>query len=351
MCRLEGIPMNSVLDFHVARRGIVSVSIAAALILTTSLAAAAPQIIKVALVTPEESAWTRTLRQMDLELKEKTNGQLQFKIYAGGISGDEFDVLRKMQINQIQAAGFSGVGLGAILPKIRILEAPLLYRDDNEIDRVKDTLFDEFAADFEAKGFVLLGFAEAGAVYFFSKKDISTPAALKEVKMWVWKGDPVAQTFLQTFAIAAFPLHLADVGTGLETGMIDAFYSPPLAAVAFQWHTKISYVLDYPMANSTGALVIRKAAFDGLNAEHQGLLKDAAGRYCRELVQLARRQNLDALNVMKESGIQMTVPSADMVRIFHQHAETTYQKNIPALYSAELLARVRNILAEYRSGQ
>jgi TRAP-type C4-dicarboxylate transport system substrate-binding protein len=188
-------------------------------------------------------------------------------------------------------------------------------------------------------------------VYFFSKRDISTLAGLKEVNMWVWKGDPVAQVFLQTFGIATFPLHLADVGTGLETGMIDAFYSPPLAAVAFQWHTKIGYVLDYPMTNSTGALVIRKPSFDRLSAEQQALLKDAAGRYCSELVQISRRQNVEALNVMEESGIQMTVPSEELVRVFQQHAETTYQKNIPALYSAELLARVRKTLTEYRSGK
>jgi TRAP-type C4-dicarboxylate transport system substrate-binding protein len=288
---------------------------------------------------------------MAAEVGEKSEEQVRFKIYPGGISGDELDVLRKMRVNRIQAAGLSGVGLGIILPKIRILEAPLLYKDNIELDRVKEELFPEFAADFEERGFVLLGFAEAGAVYFFSKQDLSAPGALKRAKMWAWKGDPVAQVFLETFGIKTYPLHLADVSTGLETGMIDAFYSPPLAAIAFQWHTKISYLLDYPMANSTGALVIRKQAFDRLSPENQALLKTAAAKYCRQLVDISRRENADAIRVMKEAGIRMTSPGEEQVRSFAASAEETYRKNIPGLYSEELLSRVKTILNAQRSGQ
>ncbi len=68
--------------------------------------------VKVALVTPEGSAWTNALRQMAEEVSLKTGGSLRFTIYAGGVSGDEMDVLRKMQVDRIQAAGLSGVGLG-----------------------------------------------------------------------------------------------------------------------------------------------------------------------------------------------------------------------------------------------
>jgi len=80
------------------------------------------------------------------------------------------------------------------------------------------------------RGYVLLGFVEAGFVYFFSKKNMSGHDGLKNIRMWLWKSDTVAKTTLETFGIKTYPLHLADVNTGLETGMIDSFYSPPLAA-------------------------------------------------------------------------------------------------------------------------
>jgi TRAP-type transport system periplasmic protein len=306
-------------------------------------------VIKVALITPEGSTWTNTLYKMATEVEERTNGEVKFKIYAGGISGDEMDVLRKMRVNRIHASGFSGVGLGILVPAIRILEAPLLFHDYDEIDRVKEELYEVFEADFAKKGYVLLGFAEAGFVYFFSRTDISGPDELKRVKMWVWKGDPVAETFLETFGIRTYPLHLTDVNTGLETGMIDAFYSPPLAAIVFQWYSRIQYILDYPMVNSTGALLMKKNIFDKLAIENQEILRTTAKKYCNELIRLARRDNAEAMVVLKESGIKFLAPTTEQIASFEKNALKTYGKNIPDLYSKELFNKVQAILKKHRA--
>lgn len=305
-------------------------------------------VIKIALVTPEGSTWTKTLHKMAEEVRARTNGEIEFKVYAGGISGDELDIIRKMEAGRIHAAGFSGVGLGVLLPEIRILEAPLLFKDYGEIDHVKEKLYTEFASGFARKDYVLLGFVEAGFVYFFSSSEISKPDALKNIKMWVWKGDTIAQTFLSTFGIKTYPLHLSDVSTGLETGMIDSFYSPILASVAFQWHTKVKYILDYPMVNSTGGLLMDRKIFDGLSGKNQEILKDAARKYCAELVSLTRRDNDEARTVLKESGIKFVLPQKQEISSFQDSAIKTYEKNIPGIYSRELFNRVQEIVKEYR---
>ncbi|OQW98407.1 MAG: hypothetical protein BWK74_04610 [Desulfobacteraceae bacterium A6] len=305
-------------------------------------------VIKIALVTPEGSTWTKTLHKMAEEVRARTNGEIEFKVYAGGISGDELDIIRKMQAGRIHAAGFSGVGLGVLLPEIRILEAPLLFKNYGEIDYVKEKLYSEFAAGFALKNYILLGFVEAGFVYFFSSSEISKPDALKNIKMWVWQGDTVAQTFLSTFGIKTYPLHLSDVSTGLETGMIDSFYSPILASVAFQWHTKIKYILDYPMVNSTGGLLMDRKMFDGLSGKNQEILKDAAKKYCTELVRLTRRDNDEARMVLRDSGIKFVLPLKQEISSFQDSALKTYEKNIPEIYSRELFKRVKEILKEYR---
>jgi TRAP-type C4-dicarboxylate transport system substrate-binding protein len=308
----------------------------------------AATVIKVSLITPEGSAWTNALHRMAREVQNKTSGAVELKIYAGGISGDEFDVLRKMRISRIHAAGFSGVGLGIIVPKVRILEAPLLYENSREIDLVRETLFDEFADAFERKGYILLGFAEAGFVYFFSKVNMSGPEGFKPVKMWVWKGDPVARTSLEVFGIKAYPLHLADVNTGLETGMINSFYSPPLAAIAFQWHSKIQYMLNYPMVNSTGALLLKKDIFDTLSKKNQAILREVSRKFCNDLIGLARKENIKALKVLQEVGIVLENPSQAQILSLKENAKKIYQKHMGDLYPVELFQKVQNILKTYR---
>jgi len=326
-----------------------STLLAALLLLSCYEIAIATTTIKVAVVMPDGSPWTSSLRNMASEIEKQTAGEIKFKIYAGGVSGDEVDVIRKMQVNRIHAAGFSGVGLGILLPKIRILEAPMLYRNYGEIDLVKEKLYNEFSEDFAKRGYVLLGFVEAGFVYFFSKKSMSGHDGLKNIRMWVWKSDAVAKTTLETFSIKTYPLHLADVNTGLETGMIDSFYSPPLAAIVFQWFSKIQYFLDYPMVNSTGALLIKKSIFDKLSKENQKIFKKTANKYCRELIRLARRDNENALAVLKKEGIIFESPPKKQITSFHEDAGKIYEKSIPQLYSRELFNKVQDILKIHRN--
>jgi TRAP-type C4-dicarboxylate transport system substrate-binding protein len=304
-------------------------------------------IVKAALITPEGSAWTKMMIQMAEEVRQKTDGEVDFRIYPGGVSGDEMDVIRKMQAGRIHAAGFSGVGLGVLSPKIRILEAPLLYENYDQIDQVKKQFFSEFALDLDKTGYVLLGFAEAGFVYIFSKADLSDPNALSKIKMWSWKGDPVAETFLNLLGVKTYPLHLSDVNAGLETGMIDSFYSPPLGAVAFQWHSKIRYMLDYPVVNSTGALVMKKDVFNRISPKNREILKNLAGKYCDQLVQITRKDNHEALAAMKDSGIVFISPTREQILSFKKSAQKSYEQNIPKLYSQDLLNRVHETIATH----
>lgn len=312
------------------------------------VAPAGPTEIKIAVVMPEGSTWTNTLHELADALKKETGGEVQFKIYAGGVSGDEIDVLRKMRVNRLHAGGFSGVGLGLVLPEIRVLEAPLLFNTDKEIDYVKEKMFDDFAARFEEKGYVLLGFAEAGFVYLFSKQRIDSVDSLQQTKMWVWKGDRVAENFLDAFGVQAYPLQLADVNTGLETGMIDSFYSPPLAAVAFQWYARVQYMLDFPMVNATGALLMNKRTFYHLSPKNREIVSRLVKEYAAKLVQLTRKDNAEAVQVLSEAGIELIPPTPELIASFKRSAKKNYQMSIPCLYSKELFDRIRGLIAEYR---
>lgn len=306
-------------------------------------------VIKTALITPEGSAWTNMLQRMAKEISEKTCGEVTFKIYAGGVSGDELDVIRKMKVNRIHAAGFSGVGMGVLLPEFRILEAPMLYHDYSEVDLIKEKYRERFSSDLEKQGYVLLGFAEAGFVHLFSKNDMASPEWVKTAKMWAWKGDPVAENFFKANGIKTYPLHLTDVNTGLETGMIDSFYSPPLGAVAFQWHTKIGYMLDYPMVNSSGALILKKDVYEKISPENRKILKATAKTYCDQLVQATRKDNQEAVRVMAEAGVKIIKPSQDRIQEFRNNAKASYEVNIPALYSKEMLTDIQQTLEKSRA--
>ena len=309
---------------------------------------AGPTEIKLAVVMPEGSTWTNTLHEFAAAVIKETGGDVAIKIYAGGVSGDEVDVLRKMRVNRLHAGGFSGVGLGLVLPEIRVFEAPLLFNTYEEIDYVKEKMFDHFAGRFEEKGYILMGFAEAGFVYLFSKQPIDTMERLQQTRMWVWKGDRVAENFLDAFGVQGYPLQLADVNTGLETGMIDSFYSPALASVAFQWYARVQYMLDFPVVNATGALLMNKRTFYELHPDNREIVSRLVRQYAARLVQLTRKDNAEAVQVISEAGITLIPPTPEQTVAFKQSAEKNYQTSMPSLYSKALFDQVRGFIDEYR---
>jgi len=139
--------------------------------------------IKFATLAPEGSTWMNIMHELDDELYERSGGEVGFRIYAGGVSGDESDVLRKIRIGQLHAAGFTGVGMGEILPEVRVLDLPFLFFNYGEVDYVLERTRETFSRRFAEEGFELMGWAEVGFVYFYSKEPIKTQEDLKSRKL------------------------------------------------------------------------------------------------------------------------------------------------------------------------
>ena len=105
------------------------------LALACALPVAAQQYtIKFATLAPEGSTWLKVMRDFDKAVRGDSGGRLGFKLYPGGVAGDEKDVIRKIRLGQYNGGGFTGIGIGEIAKKIRILDAPLLFRNYDEVD-------------------------------------------------------------------------------------------------------------------------------------------------------------------------------------------------------------------------
>jgi len=305
--------------------------------------------IKFATLATEGSTWMNVINELNNDLQKSTNNRLKFKIYSGGVFGDEKEVLGRMRFGQVHCTGFTGNGLGKILPEIRILELPYLYKNYNEIDHINEMFFDRFSKSFEKKGFVLLGWAEVGFVHIFTKTPVSSIEDIKNLKrMWAWEGDPLAEATFKAFGITPIQLPVIDVVTSLQTGLIDVVYASPLAAIAFQWYTRVKYMISEPMTNACGALLIDKRYFDRMPLDLQKILKDKCRSYMRELVILSRKDNKKSIEVLKENGIEVIKLSEENGKELERIGVEIRNELVGELYSKEFLDEILTALYEFR---
>lgn len=307
--------------------------------------------IRFATVAPEGSTWMNIMREYDAQIRKESGGQMGFKLYGGGVAGDEKDVIRKIRLGQYHAAGFTGVGMGEITKKVRILDAPFLFKNYGEIDYIYSKFDQEMSNSFLENGFVLLGWAEVGFVYVFTNTPIHKSSDLKSTKMWVWQGDPVAESAFKTIGISPIPLSLTDVFTSLQTGLINAFYTSPLAGISMQWFTKAKYILDVPLANSAGSILIAKSMWDKMPEELRNILMKNGRQYMRKLTEQSRKDNEKSLKIMQQKGLTLIKPDEKVLKEYETVGYNSRKSLSGSLIPADLVQRVEKSLDDYRKGK
>ncbi len=175
------------------------------------------------------------------QVAKASGGRLRFKLYPGGVMGDEPDMLREIRLGELQGAAFTGHGIGEIYSPARVLEISFLFHNYAEVDYVRGKLLPQIRRGFRRHGFVLLGFMDTGFVYVFSHVSVDSLKALKARRVWMWEGDPLERAFFKVSEIPPVPLALPDVYTSLSTGLVDTVLVPPL------WRHCVSMVHKDPV--------------------------------------------------------------------------------------------------------
>lgn len=323
----------------------------AALLLANSAWAEKTWELKFATLAPDGTAWVKLLEEWAETVKTESEGRLVFKIYPGGVQGDEPDVLKKIRFGQLQGGAFTGYGIGHIYSPARVLELPFLFNDSGEIDYVRERFMPEIEQGYRDNGYELLGWMEVGFIYFFSREPITKLDDLKKRRIWYWQGDPLAKAFFDASGLAPVPLSIIDVYTSLSTGMIDTVYAPPLGAIALQWFAKTKYITNVPMANGIGSLVVSRRFYQDLPQDLQKLLKRTGNETGAKLVAATRRDNLESMQLLQDRGLTLVegeqdLKSGEIKRISDQAAEQLMDDGYLPGASVD---RIRKWLAEYRA--
>ncbi len=296
--------------------------------------------IKLGTLAPEGSTWMKVMRDMDAAVRTATDNRVGFKFYPGGVQGDELVALKKIRLGQLQGGGFSGQGLGEIAPPLRVLELPFLFENSAEVDAVHAKIDPTLERIFEEKGYVLLGWAELGFIYLFTDRPVKSPDDLKQVKMWLYEGDPLAGALFSAYGISPIPLAPTDVITALDTKLINGVYCSPLACIALQWFTRISNMTDLRITHATGAVVIDRRAWEAIDAADREKVRAAASPCFRRLIESTRSENEKSIQVMKQRGIQIITPDPARVTAFAEIGRRVWREQVGKLYSQALLDQV-----------
>ena len=305
---------------------------------------------KIATVSPDGLSWMKKLRSGAKEIAERTDNRVKFKIYPGGVQGDDFTVLRKMRIGQLHGGVVAASTLTRFYPDLQVYNLPLVFRDGAEVDYVRKHMDQRIVDGLDKAGIVTFNLTETGFAYMLTKEPVRSIEDLKKVKAWVPDGDPISAQLIQSFGISPIPLTLSDVLAGLQTGLIDGVAVPPLVALALQWHNQVKYLTNIPLAYIYSMLSLDKKAFDSISPADQAIVKEVMDRVFLEVDQQNRIDNVKAYDALITQGIQEVAPTEAQLEAWRVQAKTSIAALVESgSISAESLNVLQGHLDEFRT--
>lgn len=305
-------------------------------------------LFKIASLAPEGSVWVDSFKEFAAEVSEKTGGEVGFRIYPGGIMGDDRAMYRKMRAGQLQGGGFTMTGIADIVPDFRVLAIPFLFRSYDEMDYVSAALQPLFTKRFGEQGLQFVAMTEVGFVYTFSNQPRLSVKDLQQAKTWAPANDPLTATFLASLDISPIPLTIPDVLSSLQTGLVDTAFNSLYGSIVLQWFTKAPFVTDTPYGYAYGVFLLSRKVFDKLSEDQKQILNMAAKTHFTNLIKKTRQSNEESRKVLTEQGVTFVSAPDDVIATLEEHRDSTIKQLIGTAFSQEIYAALTQALTDYR---
>jgi TRAP-type C4-dicarboxylate transport system substrate-binding protein len=267
--------------------------------------AAGEIVIKVATLAPQGSEWHKVLQEMGAEWQKVSNGLIVFRLYPGGVAGDDMDLVRKMRLGTLDAGLLTVNGLSAIDRGVLGLEVPLAYSDYGELDCVLAKMAPQLERQIEAKGFIVLGWSQGGWAHFFTKSPVRTPDDMRKLKMFVWAGDDQYAELWKKAGFHPVPLPSTEIATALQTGLVNAVTITPQGILLLQWYKHVSYMTDFKWAVFLGGIVISKSTWEKIPAEIRPAVKQTALKASQRLREFSIKTDQSDIEILKKNGVKV----------------------------------------------
>jgi TRAP-type C4-dicarboxylate transport system substrate-binding protein len=307
--------------------------------------------IKLASMVPENTPWGAAINRMSVEWARATNGEVELVVYHNGVAGSEAEVLRKLNLNQIQAAVFTSIGLNSVTPEIMTLSYPLLIRNDAELEAVLQKLRTELDARIEKNGFTTLAWARAGWVKIFSKSPVFTPADLRRQKLGT---NPDELEMLQAFKAMGFqmvPVNMNDVLVSLNGGMIEAIYQSPISVAGYQLFGVAKNMSTINLAPFMGGIIMNRTAWRRIPDRHKDRLMAICKQIEREIDGSIAKLETEAVNTMSRYGLIINQLNPAQEQEWYRDMARHETELVGPIFDKEIYQKITDILQEYRKGR
>jgi TRAP-type C4-dicarboxylate transport system substrate-binding protein len=326
-------------------------TVAALALVAFAAPAGAKVTVKLGTVAPDGSPWHKLLKELSRTWAQESGGEVDLKIFAGGVAGNEGDMIRKMRVGQLQSAAITVIGLHDIDSAMEAITVPGMIRDEAELAHVLSRVGPRWEQRLADKGFVVLAWGDTGWAYLFSKKPVKTPADAHGMKLFTWAGDPKAAEAWRAVGFTPVVLSSTDIVPSLTTGMIEGVVNSPIMAYTARWYENAGHMPTARFGRLLGAVVIKKDTWEQIPADLRPKLLASARAAGARIDQAVSKMNDDAIAAMEKRGMTVVKLSPAEQAEWERMLEKAWPVIRGGTVPAEEFDLVKQVRDQYRAGK
>ena len=266
--------------------------------------AAAQTVLKMAHTLPASDTHHLAAQRFAEAVKQRTNGQIQIEVHAGGALGNDPSILQNLRLGALDMGMTGNPFFTSFIPKLNVLDLPYLFTSFDHVYRVVDgPIGRQLLAELEQHGLKGIAFWEIGFRNVTnSRRPILRPDDLKGIKIRTTP-NPAHVAAFQTLGASPAPLAFPEVYLALQNGTVDAQENPINLIYASKFFEVQKHLSLTQHAYTVSIVAMNLAKFNALKPDQQSAILEAA----KEAAAYQRKVNRDIegenLAKMKQAGL------------------------------------------------
>ncbi|MEO5350558.1 MAG: TRAP transporter substrate-binding protein [Magnetococcus sp. YQC-3] len=273
-----------------------------------------------------------------------TQGRVKVEVYPNSQLYKDKEELEALQMGAVQMLAPSLAKFGPLgVKEFEVFDLPYLFTDYDTLHKVtQGPVGLDLLGKLESKGISGLAYWDNGFKQMSANKPLRMPEDFRGLKMRIQSSKVLDA---QMRAMGAMPQTMAfsEVYQALQTGVVDGTENPPSNFYTQKMHEVQKYLTLSQHGYLGYAVVVNKAFWEGLPADLRQQLNKAMAEATLFANQIARQENEQAVQAVKESGkteILTLTPEQQRawqqaMRVVHTQMEERVGKGlIQAIYQA-----------------
>ncbi len=290
-----------------------------------------------ATASPEDTVTQIYAEKFAEEVNRLSDGEMNIEVYANSSLGGDTELLESVMFGDIPFVVQNTAPQVSYLPRLCLFDLPCVFGDITELHKVLDNeaFMEKINAIYEEKGVALLGISDQNFRVMTSNKNVQELSDFSGIKIRTMENS-YHMAFWTAIGANPSPMAFSEVYIGLQQNTIDAQENPYEVIVSNKFYEQQDYVVQTNHLPHLLTLITSQEFLDGLSAEQQEIIAEAAGLardYSRE--QALARAN-DRIAICEEGGAQIVELSDELREQMREASSGLYEEIRQAVADDEL---------------